>query len=349
MAKVIAKFDTIPVNSDLDPSGGYTLKLKDRPVYDESQVFEEVVKEKTLPFDKDMLEFAFLSVLKTMALKVSRDCNPRKVGNYLKFTPTLRGKVKGMYSAYNPQTCTSAITVSSLSGLDKAVDTDYVSFINSREGIAVTILKICTLGEQDSEGVSTITKGKPVICVGTNLQYLPGDKVEIHWTNAEGADASAEVVPTESDIAHMTFDWPEALDELADGTELRWKFSTRGGLADGDPQENEKTVSLIEGVPEPTITKVATTGKDGIVKGEAFEATGANLGFNFATDHVSVKWTVDGVTNQAALVPVSATAEKIAFNSCVLFDDLPDDTELTFVFELGGKDAAKNTVLLAAE
>ena len=349
MAKIIAKFDTIPVNSELDPAGGYTLKLKDRPVYDESQVFEEVVKEKTLPFDKDMLEFAFLAVLKTMALKVSRDCNPRKVGNYLKFTPTLRGKVKGMYSGYDPKTCWSAITVSSLSGLDKAVDTNYVSFVNSREGVLVTILKICTLGEQDAEGISTITKGKPVICVGTNLQYLPGDKVEIHWTNAEGADASVEVVPIESDIAHMTFAWPEALDELPDGTELRWKFSTRGGLADGNPQENEKFATLIEGVPEPTVTKVTTTGKDGIVKGRAFDALGANLGFNFATDHVSVKWMEGDTPRQAAIVPLSATAEKIAFSSCELFDDLEAGTELTFAFEIGGKAVEKKSTLLAAE
>ena len=348
MAKIIAKFDTIPVNSELDPSGGYTLKLKDRPVYDESQVFEEVVKEKTLPFDKDMLEFAVLAVLKTMALKVSRDCNPRKVGNYLKFTPTLRGKVKGMYSAYNPQTCTSAITVSSLSGLDKAVDSDYVSFVNSREGIAVTVLKICTLGEQDSEGVSTITKGKPVICVGTNLQYLPGDKVEIHWTNAEGADASVEVVPTESDIAHMTFDWPEALDELADETELLWKFSTRGGLADGDPQANEKTVSLVEGVPEPTVTKVATPGLDGVQKGQGFQADGANLGFNFATDHVSVTWTdPDGTPRQGAIVPSMATSDTIKFASCPLFDDLEVGTEVNFTFEIGGNTVEKKSVILA--
>ena len=54
MAKLIAKFDTVPVNPAIDPEGGYLLRLRDRPVYDESQVFEEVVKEKTLPIDKDI-------------------------------------------------------------------------------------------------------------------------------------------------------------------------------------------------------------------------------------------------------------------------------------------------------
>lgn len=349
MAKIIAKFDTVPVNTEIDPAGGYTLKLKDRPVYDDTQVFDEVVKEKTLPFDKDMLEFAFLSVLKTMALKVSRDCNPRRVGNYLKFTPTLRGKVKGMYSAYNPATCTSAIKVTSLSGLDKAVDTNFVSFVNSREGVQVTILRICTLGEQDAEGLSTITKGKPVICVGTNLQYLEGDRVEIHWTSADGTDVSTEVIPTESDIAHMTFAWPETMDELPDGTPLTWMFWTRGGIADSEPQENTKDATLVEGLPEPSVTKVATTGREGVMKGQAFEASGTNLGFSFAIDHVSVTWREGGVPRQATVVPVSATAEKISFAPCALFDGLPAESELEFEFSLGETVCRRVTKVLASD
>ena len=97
------------------------------------------------------------------------------------------------------------------------------------------------------------------------------------------------------------------------------------------------------------MTKVATTGKDGIVKGRAFDALGANLGFNFATDHVSVKWMEGDTPRQAAIVPLSATAEKIAFSSCELFDDLEAGTELTFAFEIGGTAVEKKSTLLAAE
>ena len=69
-----------------------------------------------------------------------------------------------------------------------------------------------------------LTEGLPQAVEG-------GDKVEIHWTNAEGADASVEVVPTESDIAHMTFACTEALDELADDTELTFTFEIGGKSA----------------------------------------------------------------------------------------------------------------------
>ena len=101
------KFETSKISSDIDPSGSYKLHITERPIYDETRVFGEVVTEKHLPFDEDLLQFAFLAVLTTVSKKVSKDCNPRKIGNYLKFLPTIRGKVKGPYSAYNPATCST--------------------------------------------------------------------------------------------------------------------------------------------------------------------------------------------------------------------------------------------------
>lgn len=59
-----------------------------------------------------------------------------------------------------------------------------------------------------------------------------------------------------------------------------------------------------------------------------------------------------GTTNplpaDAAIAPVSATAEKIAFATCPLFDELADDTELTFTFEIGGKSAGAGTKVIGA-
>lgn len=244
MAKIIAKFDTVAVNPAIDPTGGYTLKLKDRPIYDESQVFEEVVKEKTLPFDKDMLEFAFLAVLKTMALKVSRDCNPRKVGNYLKFTPTLRGKVSGPYSPFNSATCTSAITITSLAGLEKAVDRDYVTFTNAKAGVKVTINRVSWVG---SDEPNVIKKGEAFAAYGTNLMFNAafGDTVTATWTDADGAEKTLALTPGESDYEHMKFTWPEELNDVPVDAKIVLAFRTRGGIEDGDEQLNSKTVTVI--------------------------------------------------------------------------------------------------------
>ena len=241
MSKILAKFDTVAVNSELDHEGGYTLRLKDRPVYDDSQVFEEVVKEKTLPFDKDMLEFAFLSVLKTLALKVSRDCNPRRIGNYLKVTPSLRGKVKGPYSPFDPATCSSVILISSLSGLEKAVDRNYVAFINTRAGVKVIVNRVSWIG---SDEPNVVKKGEAFGAYGTNLMFDAslGDTVSVAWKDAGGTDHSATLTPSESDYDHMKFSWPGALDEVAEGTELEFTFRTRGGVEEADEQVNTKKV-----------------------------------------------------------------------------------------------------------
>ena len=241
MAKIQAKFDTYAVNSTLDPSGGYTLRLKERPIYDESQVFEEVVKEKTLPFDPALLEFAFLSVLKTMALKVSRDCNPRKVGNYLRFMPTLRGKVKGPYSPFDPATCSSAIVITSLSGLEKEVDRNYVTFVNANAGVRVIVNRVSWIG---SDEPNVVKKGEAFGAYGTNLMSDSslGDTVTVAWKDASENEHTATLTPSESDYDHMKFSWPGALDDVAEGTELTFTFRTRGGIEDADEQVNTKKV-----------------------------------------------------------------------------------------------------------
>ena len=348
--KTQVPFDTYPVNAALDPSGSFAMKLKDLQIVNDDSVFEEVVKEKTLPMSPELLEFGFRCVLSTMAERVSKDCRPRKVGNILKATPYLRGKLKSAFSAFDKNTCSCAIVFTSLSGLEKSVNTEkYIQFVNTKTGMRVVIDRIVYEGCVKSEEIATIMRGKGIAVTGLNLQWLEGDSCTGVWKDAEGTEHTASIEPLSSTVTEMHFAWPEALADVPAGSEIEMHFLTRGGIADAEPQPNDKTVTLIEGEVLPTIDKVATTGKDGIVKGEAFDAIGENLGFNFATDHVSVKWIEGDTPRQAAIVPLSATAEKIAFSSCPIFEDLPDDTELTFEFEIGGKSAAKNAVLLAAE
>ena len=347
--KTQVPFDTYPVNAALDPSGCFAMKLKDLQIVNDDSVFEEVVKEKTLPMSPELLEFGFRCVLSTMADRVSKDCRPRKVGNIIKATPYLRGKLKSAYSAFDKNTCSCAIVFTSLSGLEKSVNTEkYIQFVNTKTGTRVIIDRIVYEGCVDSSQIATIMRGKGIAVTGLNCQWLEGDTCTLVWKDADGVEQTAQIVPISSTVTEMHFAWPEALNDAPLG-DVQMHFLTRGGIADGEPQPNDKTVTLIEAEVVPTITKVATPEKDGVQKGQGYQADGANLGFNYATDHVSVKWTVDGVTSQAALVPSVATAETIKFTSCPIFDDLPDNTELTFEFELGGKTAVKNAVLLAAD
>lgn len=345
--KIIVYFDAVPINTAVDPRGGYAMKMKEQQMVSGNSVFEEVVLTKTLPFSAELLEFAFECVLTTMAERVSRDCRPRKVGKHLKAAAYLRGRLDSPYGSYDPKSHSCAIIFTSLSGVTKTANTDkYVRFVNTRTGTRVTIDRIVYEGCVDSSQIATIMRGKGIAVTGLNCQWLEGDTCTLVWKDADGVEQTAQIVPISSTVTEMHFAWPEALNDAPLG-DVEMRFLTRGGIEEAQPQPNNKTVTLIETELVPTVTKIATTGKDGIVKGQAFDAIGTNLGFNFATDHVSVKWTVDGITNQAALVPTSATAEKIAFSSCVLFDDLEAGTELDFEFELGGKTAEKKSVILA--
>lgn len=347
--KLIVYFDTVPINPAVDPRGGYALKIKEQQIVSGNSVFEEVVQTKTLPISPELLEFAFECILSTMAERVSRDCRPRRVGKYLKAAPYMRGRVESPLAPYNPATCSCAILFTSLSAVAKTANTEkYVRFVNSRTGLTVTINHITFEGSTTE--VEVIRRNTGILVTGMNCQWVEGDSCTLVWTDAEGTEHTAPIEPTASSVTEMHFAWPTALNDVPDGTDIEFRFLTRGGVAEDVPQPNKKTVTLIAEELLPTITKVATPEKDGVQKGQGFQADGANLGFNFATDHVSVKWTdPDGTPRQAAIVPSIATAETIKFTSCPVFDEIADNTTLTFEFELGGKVAAKNAVLLAAE
>lgn len=347
MSKLQVPFETMPVTSPTGETIGYSMHICPQQILEDDAVYEEVIKEETLPLSVKLLKFCVNAVLAATARKVSQDCRPRRVGDEIKFAPFIRGKVSGPYSPFDEATCKTAVIPMPMKGVTKKIDLSRVLLVNTKGGLRVVIDRIVYEGCVDSSQIATIMRGKGIAVTGLNLQWLEGDSCTAVWKDAGGTEHSAPIVPTSSTVTEMHFAWPEALADVPAGSEVVMRFSTRGGIADAEPQLNEKTVTLIDGEVLPTVHKVATAGNDGIVKGEAFEATGENLGFNFTTDHVSVTWMQGGEQKQAAIVPLSATAEKIAFSTCSLFDALEDGTELTFTFEIGGKSAAKTTSLLA--
>ena len=347
MSKLKVTFDTVPVNALLDPTGGYSMRLTEQQIVEDETVYEEVIKEKTLPLSPELLQLAVHAVLQTMSTKTSQDCRPRKIGGIIKCAAFPRGKLDSPYAPFDPTNCTAAVIFSTLKGMAKKVDMNRVQFVNTKTGERVTIDRIVYEGCVKSEEIATIMRGKGILVTGLNCQWIEGDTCTLVWHDASGVEHSAGIVPTESGVTQMKFAWSEALADVPTGSQIEFRFRTRGGNPEGQPQPNNKTVTLIEAERVPTVTKVATTGKDGIVKGQAFDAIGTNLGFNFATDHVSVKWMEGDTPRQAAIVPTSATAEKIAFSACELFDDLEAGTELTFEFDIGGKTVEKKSVILA--
>ena len=257
--KLIVYFDAVPINTAVDPRGGYTMKMKEQQIVSGNSVFEEVVLTKTLPFSAELLEFAFECVLTTMADRVSRDCRPRKVGKHLKAAAYLRGRLDSPYGSYNPQNHSCAIIFTSLSGVTKTANTDkYVRFVNTRTGTRVIIDRIVYEGCVKSEEIATIMRGRGIAVTGLNLQWLEGDSCTLVWTDAEGAEQTANIEPISSTVTEMHFAWPEALAAVPAGSKIEMRFLTRGGIAEADPQPNNKTVTLIEGEIQPKLQIVFT-------------------------------------------------------------------------------------------
>ena len=124
---------------------------------------------------------------------------------------------------------------------------------------------------------------------------------------------------------------------------------SRGGDAEGDLQSSFRKVKYIR-VEEPVvIDKIASEGKDGIVKGEAFAATGSGLRFDAAAgDKVTVKWTQDGEEKTLEVTPTATEPTKMDFDAVDAFEAIPDNTELTFEFELGSETAEGETTVIGA-
>ena len=83
-------------------------------------------------------------------------------------------------------------------------------------------------------------------------------------------------------------------------------------------------------------------GKEGIVRGEAFAALGSNLSWKDG-DSVEIKWMKDGTEHQLVITPNATTSSRMDFDWDPNMEDIPDDTELTFEFELSGESVEGET------
>jgi len=160
---------------------------------------------------------------------------------------------------------------------------------------------------------------------------------EVQGVNLEMADAGAGVVLVGTSGANFPCTVVESVSKqlirvrtaaLLEPGDYRLFVMSRGGDAEGPLQADYRKVKYLKVIDVPTITKIATPGKDGIVKGEAFDIEGTNLRYNTG-DTVKVKWTT-GTPGEQLLAPTAVTATKMSFTAVSGFDALPDNTELTF-------------------
>jgi len=241
--KSVIPYDTIAVSSKLGTEKRYWLRAHHTTMKADKTVFQEAVDACSLNVKPKAAAYLFDAVLSTAAAKVAEDGIPRRIGDLLKIYPVIKGTVEGPYSPYNAETCSCVVAVNLLSGIEKKVKTENIRFVNRRPGLVVTIDKVMTVGAS-SDG--TIAKSKKIRAVGTNTQFdaAIGDSITVEWLE-DGETKSAALTPVEQDDTCLTFDWPAALDDVPDGTDVTFVFSTRIGIPDAAAQVNKITVKLV--------------------------------------------------------------------------------------------------------
>ena len=208
--------------------------------------------------------------------------------------------------------------------------------------ITVTKLRVDNVMDIEVPRPFNLIHGKHVFSVAGFKMVLDDEGAEVFLQNSKGT--TFPVVIDEIKSSQLFSAHTAALLEPGD---YKLVVKSRGGDAEGPLQTVFRKVKYLAVEDPVTIDSIATEGKDGIVKGEAFAALGTNLSFGEG-DSVTVKWTEGGEEKSLALTPKATTPERMDFDAVDAFDEIPDDTELTFEFELGGETVEGETRIVGA-
>ena len=274
--------------------------------------------------------------LKSMAAGVRRDGRPRRIDGFLGLYPVFKGKVD-LTKGFDPAENKVQIKARLLN--EMVLDTKKWTFEDVTPG-----KRSFTLDSVKAGSVLGVVKiGEAIQLNGQELPSTRADEeLRIHWAVAD-TDKSGDIPASKmtSDVGRADIA-ADALAELAseeyDGKTI--VFTVRGNFSSAKISATLSYVALV-----PTVDSIASEGKDGIVKGEDFAAVGANLSWHEG-DSVTVKWTQDGEEKSLEVTPRATAPTKMDFDAVDAFDDIPDDTELTFEFELGGETAEGETRIL---
>ena len=203
-----------------------------------------------------------------------------------------------------------------------------------------TKVRVHNVADVETPRPYQVIHGKHPFCV-TGINLVTTDEgAEVYLEDSKGIKFDCvvdEVKSKQEFVAHS--------DALLDGGDYKLWVKSRGGDAEGTLQSDFRKVKYLHVEDPITIDKVASEGADGIVKGEAFAAEGEGLSWHDG-DSVTVRWTEGGEEKSLEVTPSETTPEKMEFDAVEAFDDIPDDTELTFEFTLGGVDVEATTSIL---
>ena len=218
--------------------------------------------------------------------------------------------------------------------------TDIVPSIVADESL--TKLRVDNVMDLETPRPMNLIHGKHVFRVAGFNMELTDEGATAYLLNSMGVTFPLvidEVITKQLFKAHTA--------ELLPAGDYKLVVKNRAGDAGGPLQTAFRRVKYLRVIDPMTILSIASEGKDGIVKGEPFAALGTNLSFGEG-DSVTVKWTEGGEEKSLEVTPKATTPTKMDFDAVDAFDDIPDDTELTFEFELSGETVDGETRIVGA-
>ena len=325
----------VPIPVEISEDGGASVLFVNKQTVPLDGAITEALAGNYCTGQATLIRNFFFGLMQSMADGVRRDGHARQIANFLTVYPVFKGEID-LERGYDPEVNGVMIRARLLNEMD--LDISDWSFEDVTEGKRSFKLDSVKAGPVIGEyllGETGHLNGKDLPSTEA------GETLRIHW-EVEGTDKSGDI-PAEkmtSDVSRIDIA-ADALAEIA-SEEYGGKtvvFTVRGNFSSAKIAAKVKYAA-----PAPTIERIVSEGKDGIVKGEPFAAHGANLSFHRAAgDSVTVKWTQDGEEKSLALEPSATDPTKISFDAVEAFDDIPDETELTFVFELSGENVTATT------
>ena len=340
MAKPILKFTAVPYG--IGEFKGYRPQLEAQNPVSDLDFCREVVTEKRLAMSAEELLHALEMVGEVGPQKVAADGRPRAVSKLLKWNRFAKGKLESPTSPWN-DSCRAVIRSQLLADVEKTID---ASFVNVNSGIGVKLDNVTWIGAESVQNV--IKVGVDFAAYGRHMEFIPdGETPDKAWL--EFNDEKYELVNKSSDVSCAVFEFPVALAGIEPGSQVLFRMESRGGVEDGQVYPTKKLVTVIAGDTPliPTVTRIAAEGSEDVIKNEAFYVTGTNLSYG-AGDSVKVKWTQSGTAHEIAVTPSATTTTKMTFEPVAAFDDIPEGTFLTFVFNLRGQTEEFQTMLVDA-
>ena len=254
---------------------------------------------------------------------------------------TVCGIITGSFptadAAFNPEKNTLQLALR----LDESIRNELAAVVPAIvTDSSVTRLRVDNVMDLEAPRPYNVIHGKHVFRVAGFNMVLTDEGAGAKLVDSRGIEYELvidEVVSKQLFKAHT--------ETLLEPGDYKLVVKSKAGDAEGPLQTAFRRVKYLAVADPVTIDSIATEGNEGIVKGEAFAAVGTNLSFGEG-DSVTVKWTEDGEEKSLEVTPSATTPTKMSFDAVDAFDAIPDDTELTFEFELSGASVEGETRIL---